>query len=669
MLPVSPTARFCAAATAALSLFLVSCGKDKPAAPQTQTDTAEAAPDLPPPPPAPGPSPLLASTSVFEREFGDTPVNWRLWNDESFALAAKHRRPIFLLIGYSVCPWCAKMKADVFSNPEIASFINENFLPVVVDAELYPEVNRTFMAYVQASKGISGWPLNIFLTPGGAPLSAGSYMTATSTPGNPGFLDVAKHISAQWKQFPEHYAEQALRDLKPLIEFYGKKDSELLVRPSAEMISSAVASLAADFDPLSGGFNSQPKFVFPPRLEFLLAHAKSPSTDDFGKERVVGMVTTTLDKVALSATHDILSGGFFRYSTDSYWNSPNFEKHLSDQALNSAVYTAAYEASGNELYREVVYETFRFMDDTFAAPSGTYYNSQATGFAVAENGSAATSQIGSFYTWTQEEIQNAIGKDRSAAFAKAFGIKIRGNMRASSSLHSELGGRNVLIPRAASATKEFAEDIRLLAASRATRQQPLIDKTIALVPNAYAALAYARAGRVFEDPTLTARAEKILAGLRETHCDGGSIPSARNTLDDAKGLTAIAEDYAAIVAAYLEMYKTTQAPEWLEAATVVQDAQTQKFYDRNARGFFPTQTQDNLFMRIKPLLDASSPSVNSLSVLNLITIADSTGDKKYRTQAWETLYGLSPYYAKSVGGSATMIQALGVLLDSGKPGE
>ena len=663
------SASFCAAATAALSLFLVSCGKEEPAAPQPNTESAEAAPDIPPPPPAPATSPLLASTSVFEKGFIETPINWRLWSNESFALAEKHRRPVFVLIGYSVCPWCAKMKEDVFSNPEIAAYINENFLPIVVDAELHPEVNRTFMAYVQASKGVSGWPLNIFLTPGGAPLSAASYMSASGAVGNPGFLNVAQHISTQWKQFPKHYSEQAMRDLEPLTDYYGKKDADSLVRPSAEMITATVASLAADFDPLSGGFNSQPKFVFPPRLEFLLAHAKMGSTDDYSKERSLNMVTTTLDKVALSATRDILTGGFFRYSTDPYWNGPNFEKHLSDQALNAAVYSAAYEVSGNEFYREIVYETLGFMENTFASPSGTFYNSQATGFVAASSGSKEDSPIGSFFTWTSEEIESAIGKDRAQSFAKAFDIKSRGNLSSSSSLHSKLSGRNVLIPSSLSSTKDYETEIQLLATARAARPIPLIDKTIALAPNAFAALAYARAGRIFEDPSLTSRAEKILSSLRTTHCDGGAAPVFRNSLDDADGPLAIAEDYAALIAAYLEMHRTTKEPKWLDEAAAVQEEQNKKFYDQNARGFFATETPDNLFMRIKPVLDASAPSVNSLSVLNLITLANSTGNSKFRKQAWESLYGLSPFYANSSGGSTTMIQALAVLLDSGKAGE
>ncbi len=668
MLFKAPTMAAFIAVTAAYSL--VSCEKQKSATPPEKTDITEAALDIPPAAPAPTTSPLLTSPSTFERAYANTPINWRLWDDEAFALAEKHRRPIFALIGYSVCPWCARMKETVYSDPKIAAFINENFIPVIVDADLHTEVNRVFMAYIQASKGVSGWPLNIFLTPNGAPLSAASYMTKDSKPGVPGFLNVAEHISKQWQQYPEHYATQALRDLKPLIKRFNKHSPEALVRPSAEIVDSTISSLAASFDPLSGGFHSRPKFIFPPRLEFLLARAASPSSEKYQKKRALDMVATTLDNAALSATRDILSGGFFRYSTDSYWNGPNFEKHLIDQALNAATYSLAYEATNTPLYREVAYETFAFLENTFASPSGTFYSSQASGFlASTQPDNTPASPIGSYFTWSIEEIQSALGTNITEPFQQAFGIKSRGNLPSSSSLHNDLNGRNVLIPQSPSVLKEFAIELEKLAEARTARPTPLIDQSIALAPNACAAYAYARAGRIFNDPALITRAEKILSTLRDTHCAGSAIPSIRNTLGKTSGLAATAHDFATLIYAYLEMHSATKDPKWLAEATAAQEEQTTKFYDTNARGFFAGETNNHLFMRMKPIFDASAPSLNSLSTLNLITLANATGDAKYRKQAWETLYGLSPYYNKLPGRSATMIQALGVLLDSGQPGK
>ena len=91
-------------------------------------------------------------------------------------------------------------------------------------------------------------------------------------------------------------------------------------------------------------------------LEFLLRHylrTEDPS--------VLEMVELTLDRMAGGGIYDQLGGGFHRYSTDTYWLVPHFEKMLYDNALLARLYLHAYQVTGNEMYRRIVEETLDYV--------------------------------------------------------------------------------------------------------------------------------------------------------------------------------------------------------------------------------------------------------------------------------------------------------------------
>ena len=127
------------------------------------------------------------------------PVDWYPWGDEAFARARDEDLPLFLSIGYSTCHWCHVMAHESFENDEVARVLNAGFVPVKVDREERPDVDRVYMAFVQATTGSGGWPMSVWLTPDLKPFYGGTYFPPTSRWGRPGFVDVLTELARLWR--------------------------------------------------------------------------------------------------------------------------------------------------------------------------------------------------------------------------------------------------------------------------------------------------------------------------------------------------------------------------------------------------------------------------------------------------------------------------------------
>ena len=64
-------------------------------------------------------------------------------------------------------------------------------MPIKVDREERPDVDRIYMTYVQATTGGGGWPMSVLLTPELKPFFGGTYFPPDNRYGRPGFGAVA----------------------------------------------------------------------------------------------------------------------------------------------------------------------------------------------------------------------------------------------------------------------------------------------------------------------------------------------------------------------------------------------------------------------------------------------------------------------------------------------
>ena len=102
------------------------------------------------------PNRLAQEPSPYLLQHAHNPVDWYPWGDEAFARAVEKDRPIFLSIGYSTCHWCHVMEHESFERDEIAQVLNTHFVPIKVDREERPDIDRVYMAFVQTTTGSGG---------------------------------------------------------------------------------------------------------------------------------------------------------------------------------------------------------------------------------------------------------------------------------------------------------------------------------------------------------------------------------------------------------------------------------------------------------------------------------------------------------------------------------
>ena len=144
------------------------------------------------------PNRLIKEKSPYLLQHAFNPVDWYAWGDEAFETARKEDKPIFLSVGYSTCYWCHVMEREVFENESIAALMNEYVVSIKVDREERPDVDRVYMAALQAMTGGGGWPMSLFLMPDLKPFYGGTYIPAFAKYGRPGFQDILTSIHEQW---------------------------------------------------------------------------------------------------------------------------------------------------------------------------------------------------------------------------------------------------------------------------------------------------------------------------------------------------------------------------------------------------------------------------------------------------------------------------------------
>src|ERR1700712_3476699 len=161
---------------------------------------------------------LSDAVSPYLRAHASNPVAWWPWGDEPFAEAERRDVPVFVSIGYATCHWCHVMARESFSDPELAAFLNENFVAIKVDREEHPEVDAAYLAAASAFTGNLGWPLSVFTTPVGAAFYAGTYFPPRAVGQTPSFRTVLEAVLEAWRDRPAEAEGSAAAVLEALAQ-------------------------------------------------------------------------------------------------------------------------------------------------------------------------------------------------------------------------------------------------------------------------------------------------------------------------------------------------------------------------------------------------------------------------------------------------------------------
>src|SRR5580693_7661209 len=392
---------------------------------------------------------LIQEKSPYLQQHAHNPVDWYPWGDEAFDRARLEDKPIFLSIGYSTCHWCHVMEHESFENEEIAALVNRWFVPIKVDREERPDIDRIYMNYVQATTGGGGWPMSVWLTPDLKPFVGGTYFPPENKYGRAGFPVILERIAQAWQNDRQKILSTSagiMEQLRAQAENSGAGSD----RVDATILDSAFNQFRRSFDSKLGGFGSAPKFPRPSVHNFLLRYWKRT-----GRDEARDMVVETLLAMEKGGMHDQLGGGFHRYSVDEYWFVPHFEKMLYDQAQLAISYLEAFQITREPVLAAAARGILDYVQRDMTAPGGGFYSAEDADSA-SDPAKPKEKSEGAFYIWSSDEVESLLGADLAAKFAAHYGMERDGNV--ANDPHHEFTGRNILFQaRAPDASLEEAK--------------------------------------------------------------------------------------------------------------------------------------------------------------------------------------------------------------------
>jgi uncharacterized protein len=561
---------------------------------------------------------LGRATSPYLRQHADNPVHWQQWTPQALQDAATRDVPILLSIGYAACHWCHVMAHESFEDDTVAAAMNAGFVCIKVDREERPDIDAVYMNATVALTGQGGWPMTCFLTPDGRPFFCGTYYPKDA------FLQLLSAISDTWRDRRgevEEASDHISGELRKMAS--GLPAGGPDVAPA--LCDHAVAAVLRDQDTTHGGFGGAPKFPPSALLEALLRNYERT-----GSAAALEALARTGAAMARGGIYDQLAGGFARYSVDSAWVVPHFEKMLYDNALLLRAYAHWARRTGDPLARKVAAQTARFLLDELRTTI------QAGLFASSLDADAA-GQEGSTYIWTPAQLAEVLGDDDGRWAAEVFGVAESGTFE---------HGASVLQLRSDPDDPQRLDRIRgVLLAARLTRAQPGRDDKVVTAWNGLAITALAEASVALEDPDLASElveaAQRCATALLDLHVVDGRLR--RASLGGVVGdSAAILEDHAMLATGLLAVYQLSTDEALLTAATQLLDTALQHFADpeRPGQWFDAADDAEPLMLRPADPMDGATPSGASAIAEALLTAAhlvDSERAERYLGAAGEAL--------------------------------
>ena len=576
----------------------------------------------------PKPGRLAGAASAYLRSAAEQPIDWHPWGPEPFEMARRTGRPILLDIGASWCHWCHVMDEGTYADPEVARLLLQHFIAVKVDRDEHPEVDRRYQRQVGALTGEGGWPLTGFLTPDGEVFLGGTYFPPTDGHGKPGFRRVLKEVARLWKDEPEAIRQNAsvIRDALARMRAARAPQS----RPLDEFVASIRGDVLGAYDPVNGGFGTQPKFPHPTAVSFLL-------WDDFARAAPdsAAKARETLERMAGGGMYDQIGGGFHRYAVDEGWHIPHFEKMGVDNAALLGVYVEGAQRFADPGFDEVVRGTLRWVREVLQQPGG--------GFGASQDADNAPGDDGDYFTWTRAELRQVLDGDELKLASRFFGIGTDGRMAHDPErnvlfrlLPLADAAHDLTLPAGPEATLRSV--IERLHSARSRRPTPTVDPALYADINGRFIGAIARAGSLLGDPTVLAEARR--AADRFLHDDYRPGEGMGHRLDTSgpHGF-GLLEDQVAFAGGLLELAAALGEPRYLAPAIDLLQLVDREFRGEDglfrdlAARLYDGPTIGDLAQPSYPLEDSPHLSANAAAALAFVRAGALLHDEAWTAKA------------------------------------
>ncbi|MFT7628632.1 MAG: hypothetical protein ACI9OS_002294 [Ulvibacter sp.] len=589
---------------------------------------------------------LIKETSPYLLQHAHNPVNWNAWNDVTLAKAKNENKLMIISIGYSACHWCHVMERESFEDSAVAAVMNRHFVSIKVDREERPDVDQIYINAVQLMTGRAGWPLNVITLPDGRPIWGGTYFTKEN------WIDAISKMQDLYDKDPQKLIEFGAR----LEE--GIKGMDLITLNTGDVdftnypTAALIKNWSKNFDGSYGGYDRAPKFMMPNANQFLLRYA-------FQNEQVelLDHVILTLDKMAYGGVYDHIGGGFSRYSTDSKWHIPHFEKMLYDNAQLVSLFSNAYLVTKNPHYKEIVDESLAFIAREMTNEEGAFYSSLDAD-SDNENGEL---EEGAYYVFEKTELEELLTTDFEL-FKEYYNVNSFGKWE---------DGKYVLIRDKSDAEVSESFSITdealqlkkkawksLLLAYRNKRSKPRLDDKTLTSWNGLMLKGYVDAYKAFQKNEYLEAAIKNANFIDEKQyqSSGALYHSYKNGKSTINGYL---EDYAAVIDAYIALYEVTLDSQWIHKAKKLADYTFINFFDAEKSMFYFTSKEDPaLVTRNFEYRDNVIPASNSIMAKNLFVLSHHYDDEKYADTAHQMLKNVASDIEQYPSGFANWLDLL-----------
>ena len=580
------------------------------------------------------PNRLISEKSPYLLQHAYNPVDWYPWGDEAFERAKAENKPVFVSIGYSSCHWCHVMEKESFEDSQVAHLMNDAFVCIKVDREERPDIDAVYMAVCQAMGKNCGWPLNVILTPNKKPFFVASYIPKDNRYGAYGMIDLVPQIKVVYEK--QHLEMEArgteLQERISTLPQPAPMESEI----GKIELDEAYDQLYLAFDHENGGFGVQPKFPTPHNLMFLMRYYQQTK-----QEGAWTMVERTLRAMRLGGIFDQVGLGFHRYSTDSRWLVPHFEKMLYDQAMLCLAYVEAYQFSGQLKFKVTSKETLDYILRDLTSPEGCFYSAEDAD---------SEGEEGKFYLWTQEDLQEVLPPELFEFAKELYGVRPLGNYFVQDKGRE---GKNILhiaVPIEEMASKhnwtvdqviwKMSQTVKLLFEARKNRVRPLLDDKVLVDWNGLTIAALAKAAQTFGEQKYLLAAEKaadfILSELRKD--DGGLY---HRYAKQEKAIDAFLDDYAYLIYGLIELYEAGLDEIYLQEAIALTKRMIENFWDTKNGGFYLSASAQETLPQMKQTHDGAIPSGNSVALHDLLRLSRLSGEVKFEEYANKLLRAVS----------------------------
>ncbi len=551
---------------------------------------------------------LATEDSPYLQQHKNNPVDWYPWGEEAFAKAKDENKPIFISIGYSSCHWCHVMEESVFENEECADILNENFVCIKVDREERPDIDKHYQeVHMLLNRRAGGWPTSIFCTPQNKPFFAGTYIPPESKQGSiegMGFKEITKLIAQKVGENDAKLFENADEIEKFLKHKEHPKEATVL---KEDIVKNFMLQAKNNYEVSYGGFSAAPKFPHASTLNALLTIDRL-----YDDKAAKAMVLHTLKSMKKGGMYDLVDGGFCRYSVDSMWKVPHFEKMLYDNALLCELYTQAYLTYKEENFLETAKEIADFWQNFMSEDNLFYSASDADG----------EGEEGTYFLYSYSEVSHALienGYEHVNEILSEIDVTLGGNFE----------GKNIIHQEGADKPAYFEDVKKILQNIRKKREYPFIDKKIQTSWSSMMIKSLFTLGAIDNKYNLTA--VKSLDALMECMYIDGTLY--HTTLIHKKPkIAAFLEDYAFLAQAQITAYKFTQNELYLIDAQRFTNKALEEFYNKGEWNF-----SNGEFVTKAEISDNTYTSSVSIMVDVLLSLGTLLEDEKYTHFAFKTL--------------------------------